>query len=265
MASAKVLFPRCRAGQDSIVQRHPSARGNFMFAKRIGLVIPSLNVVVEDDLRRELPPNVGFHITRVRLRKTDGRVTQAALLEAGRDAVERSTLLADAGMDAIAFNCTGASLSDGPEGARRLREEIATATKTPATTTILSVVRALRASALRRIVHVCPFTPEFGADEAAFLRAEGFELAASRGLNFTDARLAARLTPQEIGDIAARLDQPDAHGLFLACANVRAMEAAKDLQQRLGKPVVTSNQAVLWDLLDMIEHPDAGRLVARAA
>lgn len=235
-----------------------------MTEKRIGLVIPSLNIVVEDDLRRELPADVGFHITRLRLRKTGGRVTQAALLDAGKEAVERSTLLSDAGMDAIAFNCTGASLSDGPEAARRLKDEIAAATGTRSTTTILAVTRALRASGLRRIVHVCPFTAEFGADEAAFLRAEGFELVASRGLDFTDARLAAKLSPGEISDIATRLDQPEADGLFLACANVRAMEAARDLQRRLRKPVVTSNQAVIWELLDMIGHPQANELVARA-
>jgi maleate isomerase len=235
-----------------------------MIDKRVGLIIPSLNVVVEDDLRRALPADVGFHIGRLRLRKTRGRVTQAALLEAGRDAVEQSTLLADAGVDAIAFNCTGASLSDGPEGARRLCEQISAATSTPATTTILAVVRALHASGLRRIVHICPFTAEFGADEAAFLRAEGFEVVASRGLNFTDATLAARLSPRELCDIAAALDQPAAEGMFLACANVRAMEATEELQQRLGKPVVTSNQAILWDVLDMIGHADARKFVARA-
>jgi maleate isomerase len=235
-----------------------------MIDKRVGVIIPSLNVVVEDDFRRDLPANVGLHISRVRLGKSQGRVTQAALLEAGRDAVTNSTLLSDAGMDAIAFNCTGASLSDGPEGALRLRDEIAKATSTPSTTTILSVVRALRASGLRRIVHVCPFTPEFGADEAAFLRAEGFDLVASRGLNFTDARVAAKLSPREICDIAACLDHSESEGLFLACANVRAMEATEALQQRLGKPVVTSNQAVLWDLLDMIGHADAAKFVARA-
>ena len=235
-----------------------------MINKRVGLIIPSLNVIVEDDLRRELPADVGFHIGRLRLRKTQGRVTQAALLEAGRESIEQSTLLSDAGMDAIAFNCTGASLSDGPEGARQLRDQISAATHTPATTTILSVVRALRASGLRRIVHVCPFTAEFGADEASFLRGEGFEIVESRGLNFTDARLAARMSPEEIGDIAMRVDRPDADGLFLACANVRAMEATAALQQRLGKPVVTSNQAVIWDLLDMIGHVDAQKFVARA-
>ena len=235
-----------------------------MINKRVGLIIPSLNVIVEDDLRRELPADVGFHIGRLRLRKTQGRVTQAALLEAGRDAVEQSSLLSDAGMDAIAFNCTGASLSDGPGGARRLRDEIAAMTHTPATTTILSVVRALRASGVRRIVHVCPFTAEFGADEAAFLRAEGFEIVETCGLNFTDARLAAKLLPQEICEIAVRADRPAAEALFLACANVRAMEATAQLQQRLGKPVVTSNQAVIWDLLDMIGHAHAQQFVARA-
>jgi len=235
-----------------------------MINRRVGLIIPSLNVIVEDDLRRELPADVGFHIGRLRLRKTQGRVTQQALLEAGQESIEQSTLLSDAGVDAIAFNCTGASLSDGPDGARRLRDQLATATSTKATTTILSVVRALRASGLRRIVHVCPFTAEFGADEAAFLRAEGFEIVESRGLNFTDARLAAKLSPREICDIAMDLDRPDADGLFLACANIRAMEATAELQQRLGKPVVTSNQAVIWDLLDMIEHKDAQRFVARA-
>jgi maleate isomerase len=234
-----------------------------MTHKRVGLVIPSLNVVVEDDMRRYAPSDVGYHITRVRLRKTGGRVTQEALLEAGQEAIALSTLLSDAGLDAIVLNCTGASLSDGPAGADRLRGEIAAATGTQASTTILSVIGALKASGLKRIAHICPFTAEFGADEANFLRASGIDVVASQGLNFTDARLAAKLTPDEICDIAVKFDHPDAEGLFLACANVRAMEATEELQQRLGKPVVTSNQAVLWDLLQMIGHSDAERFVSR--
>ncbi|MBN8607415.1 MAG: aspartate/glutamate racemase family protein [Caulobacterales bacterium] len=235
-----------------------------MADKRVGVVIPSLNTLVEDDLRRYLPADVGYHITRVRLSKTGGRVTQEELLAAGREAVQLSTLLSDARMDAIAFNCTGASLSNGIEGANKLREDIEAATNTASTTTILSVVRALRAAGLKRIVHVCPFTAEFGADEANFLRASGFDVVVSKGLNFTDARVAAKMMPEEIVAIALDVDHPDADGIFLACANVRAMEATETLQRKLGKPVITSNQAVIWDLLDMIKHPAAAKFVARA-
>ena len=232
-----------------------------MFSSRLGFIVPSLNVVSEDDTRRMLPADVGFHTARLRLRKTQGRVTQAALLEAGDAAVEQADLLADAGVDAVGFNCTGASLSDGPDGARRLRDRIAETCGKPASTTILAVVRALKRRGVRRITHICPFTAEFGADEANFLRAEGFEVVVSRGLNFTDARLAAELTPTQIGDIAATFDEPASDGLFLACANVRAWEATAALEQRLGKPVITSNQAMVWDLLDMLRHPRADDLI----
>ncbi len=216
-------------------------------------------------MRRESPADVGVHIARLRLRKTQGRVTQEALLEAGTEAIHQAQLLNDAGLDAVAFNCTGASLSDGPAGARRLLKDIAEATGTKATTTIIAVVNALRASGLRRIVHICPFTAEFSTDEANFLRSEGFEIVASRGLNFTDARVAAKLTPQEIFDIASQFDQKEADGLFLACANVRAMEATAALQQALGKPVITSNQAILWELLRLISHPAADNLLTATA
>jgi len=236
----------------------------MVIKQRIGLVIPSLNVIVEDDMRRESPTDVGVHFARLRLRKTQGKVTQAALLEAGTEAVQQATLLADAGLDAIAFNCTGASLSDGPDGARRLCHDIEAAAATRATTTILAVVNALRASGLRRIVHICPFTAEFSTDEANFLRAEGFDVVASRGLNFTDARVAAKLTPAEICEVAAGLDQDGADGMFLACANVRAMEATAALRARLGKPVITSNQAILWELLRLLEHPAASTLLSPA-
>ena len=235
-----------------------------MITKRVGLIVPSLNVVVEDDMRRALPGDVGGHTMRVRLQKTAGRVTHGALLAAGDDAVDKASLLADAGVDAICFNCTGASLADGPDGARRLRDRLTEATGTPSTTTILSVVGALRARGMRRLVHVCPFTAEFGADEANFLRAEGFEVVASHGLNFLDARLAANLTPQDICEIAVRLDAPEADGLFLACANVRALEAGPEIERRLNKPVVSSNQAVIWDLLAMIGHGDAAAALGRA-
>ena len=70
-----------------------------MITKRVGMIFPSLNVVVEDDMRRALPADVGGHSMRVRLQKTGGRVTQAALLAAGDDAIQQAGMLADAGVD----------------------------------------------------------------------------------------------------------------------------------------------------------------------
>src|SRR5262249_45366383 len=93
-------------------------------------------------------------------------------------------------------------------------------------------------------------------------KASGFEVVASRGLNFQDAREAAKMTPEEIEEIAAKQDSAEANGIFLSCANVRAVEATAAVARRLGKPVMTSNAAVMWDLLELIGHPAAGAMIA---
>jgi len=53
---------------------------------------------------------------------------------------------------------------------------------------------------------------------------------------------------------------------FASCANIRAIEVIEELETRLGRPVVTSNQLVIWHALrlagidDVI--PGLGRLAS---
>ncbi|MCC6472829.1 MAG: hypothetical protein IT514_03695 [Burkholderiales bacterium] len=223
-----------------------------MEIKRVGVIVPSLNIVVEDDLRRFMPPEVRYHVARGRFRKENGKVTHDSLLGLAADAPALAASLHDAGMDAIAFNCTGSSLAGGPGSSERIVECIEKETGTPATTTILSIIRAFRALGLRRLVHVNPFTEEFSTEEADYLRHEGFEVVATAGMGHTDARVAATMTPEKVCEFALGADRPEADGIFLSCANTRAMEAVAPLERRLGKPVICSNQAVIWDLLRMV-------------
>jgi maleate isomerase len=223
-----------------------------METKRVGVIVPSLNVVVEDDLRLFLPPDVRYHVARARFRKENGKVTHNSLARLAEEAPAIAEQLHDAGMDAIAFNCTGSSVEGGPETSRRIVSAIEERTGQPATTTIASIIRALQALGVRRLVHVCPFTAEFSTDEADYLANAGFEIVATMGMGHTDARIVARMTPEEIHDYAAAVDRPDADAIFLSCANARATEAIAPLEKRLGKPVVSSNQAVIWDLLRLV-------------
>ncbi|MEX2036955.1 MAG: ectoine utilization protein EutA, partial [Xanthobacteraceae bacterium] len=46
--------------------------------------------------------------------------------------------------------------------------------------------------------------------------------------------------------VARDTARPEADGIFLSCTNTRQIEAIADIERALGKPVVNSNQAVLW-------------------
>ncbi len=58
---------------------------------------------------------------------------------------------------------------------------------------------------------------------------------------------------------------PDADGIFISCGNLRSFEAIERLETDTGLPVVTSNQAGLWQTLRMAgideQLPNLGRLL----
>ena len=78
------------------------------------------------------------------------------------------------------------------------------------------------------------------------------------------------VTPQDWARLAKENDGPDADGIFLSCTNTRQIEAIADIEQTLGKPVVNSNQAVLWGAVKRLRAkvpplkpmPELGRLMA---
>ena len=55
-----------------------------------------------------------------------------------------------------------------------------------------------------------------------------------------------RVSPQQWTELAKKHDGPDADGIFLSCTDTTQIEAIADIERLLGKPTVSSNQAVLW-------------------
>ena len=55
--------------------------------------------------------------------------------------------------------------------------------------------------------------------------------------------------PEAILDLALGARDPQSDGIAVACLNFRSHPIIDALEARIGKPVVTSTQAVLWHLL----------------
>lgn len=235
-----------------------------MSTLRVGMVVPSLNTIAEDDFRAFCPEDVAYHVHRIRLRKEGGRVTMESLMRAHLEAVDEAAYAADMAPDAIAFNCTGASVALGGDCDARLARRMTEALGVPSTNTMVAIKEALAALDAGDVLHVCPFTDEFSRIERDSLTASGIGVKDTVSLDFTDAKVAALMDPEKIaGFVRERID--DAHGaVLLSCANVRAFEAAEQLEREIGRPVVTSNQAMLWAVLKAAgwtgRIPGAGRL-----
>jgi maleate isomerase len=221
---------------------------------RIGLIIPSSNRMVEQEMVRYVPPGVQAHIARLRMTGPH-HVPLDQLLPRIEDAAHTLT---DAKCDVVAFHCTANSMAEGTGGEQRVLAALKRAGAARSLTTATAIRRALDALGARRIVLVTPYNAKTTQEEVVFLRGAGYEVihAAGHDLGGSDAFCAEPAERWRQRMIEAK--QPDADAYFLSCANISAFGVIEAIEQALGRPVITSNQAVLWDALCRIGRNGKG-------
>lgn len=221
---------------------------------RIGLIIPSSNRMVEQEMVRYAPAGVQAHIARLRMTGPH-HVPLDRLLPRVEDATHTLT---DAKCDVVAFHCTANSMGEGADGEARVLAALKRAGAPRALTTATAIRRALDALGARRIVLVTPYNAVTTEHEAEFLRAAGYEIlhAIGHDLGGSDAFCAASAEFWRERMIEAA--RPEADVYFLSCANTSGFGMIETVERALGRPLITSNQALLWDALFQLGWLDRG-------
>lgn len=217
--------------------RHPRAR--------IGFVLLATEQTIEEDMMRLAPPGVGIHFTRARI---PDRITVETLAAMEKELADAAALiLPDGILDVVCYACTSGSVVIGEE--RAMAELNRGAPNAKATTLITGVIRALRVLQARRIVVATPYLDEINSLEERYLQERGFEVLDIQGMNIVKDTDIVRVTPDFIMEYAQRVDRPEAEAIFVSCGALRTLDVIDALEQKVGKPVVASNQAMFWDTL----------------
>lgn len=222
---------------------------------RIGLLYPFAGWVMEPEFYRMAPPGV----TTLTARVTLVAATMEGLADMAQSPeVERCTEgLATAPVQVICFGGTSASFLYGPDWDMRLRARMAKASDgIPVTTTSTASVRALRAFGVHRIVFVGPYLDDVTERGRQFFEASGFKVLNAVGMGLDHDRTIGRVTLEEVYHLARRSDHPDAEAVFISCTGLKTIGVLAALEQDLGKPVVSANQASFWDCLRLAGIPD---------
>jgi maleate isomerase len=236
---------------------------------RIGLIIPSMNTLTEPQFAHYCPASVGIHAARLRM---SGK-WKKPFAELSTDIVAAASSLADADPDIIVFHCTGASMREGPAGDIRVRDIIRDATGIESITTGGAIVEALRALAIKKIVLISPYVQSNNDSEIAYLHKAGFSVIDDVALGLRGSVDYIAVPPERWIRIALDHARADADGYLLCCTNTTQIEAITNIERALSKPVVNSNQAVMWACLDRLRTalgfagalPGVGRLMSAKA
>lgn len=212
---------------------------------KIGFVLLATEQTIEDDVFKLCPDGVGLHFTRAAI--PDSITVESLTRHAGDLARAASTLLPDGSLDVICYACTSGSLVIGEDTVfAELRKGAPNAKTTSLITAVLSALRTIGA---KRIAVATPYLDEINRREADYLSAAGFEVTNIQGLDLEKDSDMIRVRPDFLADFAAGVDTPDADALFISCGALRSIDVVDRLEQKLGKPVICSNQAMMWDVL----------------
>jgi maleate isomerase len=228
---------------------------------RVGLIIPSSNRMVEDEMIHAFPSGVRAHVTRLRM-TGDSKGPLDKLMPKIEEAARA---LVDARCEAVAFHCTANSMQEGRDGEERILAGLARAGAPHATTTATAVRRALDALDARRLVLITPYTQETTDHEAEFLHEAGYETLYAKGYALAGSDAYCATPAQFWRDRLIEAKRPDADVYFLSCAAISQLSIIEDVETRLDRPVITSNQVVIWDTIRALgttERCGPGRLFA---
>ena len=259
--TAVAAWRRSRVSMARPLQDKPDA-GSGGLRARLGVILPSVNTVVEPWFNATVPVGVTVHTTRMLL---EGVTAESLKRMDEQEGLPAALRLASCRPAAIAYGCTASSIVQGLDYDRHLAQELSAKTGSRCVTAVGAILDALRVLGVRRLAMASPYPDAIDAAEHAFFERAGFSIEGSANLGIADGFDLASPTAEEIYSLAERALRGEPDAIVITCLNLNSQSVAASLEERTGLPVVTSTTATLWRLLRAAGIDDAvpgyGRLL----
>ena len=223
---------------------------------RIGLMMPAADATSEPDFYTVLGTGE-FSIHTHRLWDAKDLVKAERMDRMNSEIESAARYLARADVDAIAYCCTTGSFYRGPGWDQEMVHLMESTAGVPAVATSPSVVEALHHIGAKKLSVITPY-PAWNNDLLEeYLTAKGFQV-----LNldphpetYTGVVNMCDQDPEVVIEFGVEKCRPEADALLISCTGWRAIEVAEELEDRIGKPVISATQATIWLLLRKLGIP----------
>jgi maleate cis-trans isomerase len=222
--------------------------------RHFGALIPSTNTTVEIEYSHLLPANViQAHYGRMMSSSKDKSPFSPPL---DADVAYQAKLLGTARVEIIGLIQTSACLfSDDYDETTCAR--ITEASGVPAITSAMAIGEAMRALGARHVALVSPYSEEVNARARHYFESKhGLKIAALEGFAAKDSYMIGQLGPENARDAFARIDRPAIEAFIVPGGNFPTMASIPAWEREFKKPVITTNQAVVWAVLRRLGNKD---------
>jgi maleate cis-trans isomerase len=224
---------------------------------KIGVLVPFTNTNLEADMMLMRAPDTTVHFQRMGGYDVDEIPGSDQMAGLGASDISHDLrMISGVRPDVVLYGCTSATLTHGPGFDAQLAEDIKAGSGALSLTAAGSLVAGIKAVGATRVGFSSPYLGEINQQAMDFLAANGIETVKCADVGRELGNYGqGELTPQEVFDLACQADHPDAQAIVLSCTDMRSVEAITRIEGHLNKPVVTSNQAMMFCLMRALHLP----------
>ena len=218
---------------------------------RIGLITLASDLRIEKDFNNMIyDKNIDLYCNRI---KSYNPLTNETLKKMADDIPKvTKDILPDQKLDCVAYACTSGTIAAGYSS---IFEKVNLAKpNTKVTTPITSAINALKSLKINKLTIFTPYTDEINQSVIDYFRNENIELSELSYFDLASDLDIGRVDPNHLFDVLTKINLSNSDALFVSCTSLPVLSIIKELEKKINKVVLSSNQTLIWDTLKKINY-----------
>ena len=221
---------------------------------RIGLIALASDFMIERDFLNVIKDRgIDFFVNRI---ECYNPLTKENLIKMANKVTEvTQDILPDQDIDCVVYGCTSGTIAAGYESI----EKKVKAAKPMAdlTTPSSAAIKALKRLNIKKLYVFTPYSKALNDEVLEYFKSEGFEITSNSYFDIEADYDIGKVDPDYLFEVLSQVDLNGAEGLFVSCTALPALSIIDKLEKKLNTPVLSSNQALIWDTLVKINKNES--------
>ena len=216
---------------------------------RVGLITLATDFRIEKDFNEVIKNmDVDLFVNRIHCYFP---LTSENLIKMSNTVTEVSKdILPNEKLDCVVYGCTSGTIAAGYENIKNKINEAKPEAKV--TTPSTAALNALKKMNIKKIAIFTPYSKVLNDDVLNYFKNENFIVTSNSYFDISNDLDIGKVDPNYLYEVLCKMDLSDADALFVSCTALPVLNIIDKLEKKLNKPVLSSNQTLIWDSLEII-------------
>ena len=223
------------------------------FNPRIGLITLGSDFRIEKDFNNVIyGKDIDLYVNRIHCYNP---LTNESLAKMADDITEvTKDILPDQKIDCVAYGCTSGTVAAGYD---TIKSKINLAKPdAKVTTPITSTIKALRALDIKKISIFTPYTKTINESVVSYFEKENITINTLTYFDIDSDLDIGKVEQNYLFQVLSKIDLKDSDALFVSCTALPVLSIIDKLEKKLNKIVLSSNQTLIWETLNVIGNKE---------